>query len=169
MKNEEKSQRLLTYLRSVKDDAGTMAELRCLLNPNMRSRGWRAIARAGGIGDVVMETISGLYAKHPVESNRSFGRVCRELASARKKTAKEKTEDADASPFDRRFRRLLASGREEACAQLYGIISGLKAEDIGVDYEGICTDLFYWGDRVKERWAQDYWGNEKEEADDVSE
>lgn len=169
MKHEEKSQRLLTYLRSVKNDTGTMAELRCLLNPNMRSRGWRAIAKAGGIGDVVMETISGLYAKHPVESNRSFGRVCRELSLARKITAPKKEEDDGASPFDRRFRRLLASGREEACVQLYGIISGLRAENMGVNYEELCTDLFYWGDRVKERWAQDYWGNGKEEADDVSE
>lgn len=162
MEPQKKSKVLIDYLRSVKESPATMAELRCLLNAHLRPRGWKAIARVGGIGDVVLETVAGLYARHPQESDRPFARACRKLADKRKTGG-----DNDASqksPLDVRFRRLLSCPRQaDVCALLYPFISGMKAEGIGVNYESLCQDLIYWGDRVKEAWAKQYWETGKEE------
>jgi len=38
------------------------------------------------------------------------------------------------------------------------IILAAKAKGIRVNYEELFADLRYWGDKVKTRWAREYWG-----------
>jgi CRISPR type I-E-associated protein CasB/Cse2 len=38
------------------------------------------------------------------------------------------------------------------------VILAAKAKDVPINYEQLFADLCYWGDRVKERWAREYWG-----------
>ena len=38
------------------------------------------------------------------------------------------------------------------------MILAAKAKGFPVNYEQLFLDLCYWSDRVKARWAQEYWG-----------
>jgi CRISPR system Cascade subunit CasB len=138
--------RLLTYLRQLKHDRGAMADLRCALNPAKLPRAWPLLAHVGGIGNPRVETIAGLFAYHPEEVNAgNLGATCRRLA-------------AQNNSFDARFRRLLCCDRDELCERLRPVILAAKAKGIPVNYEELFTDLHYWGDKVKARWAREYWG-----------
>lgn len=138
--------RLLTYLRELKHDRGAMADLRCALNPARLPRAWPLLARLGGIGNLRVETIAGLFAYHPDEAGTgNLGATCRRLA-------------AQNESFDGRFRRLLSCDRDELCERLRPVVLAAKAKGIPVNYEELFTDLHYWGDKVKARWAREYWG-----------
>lgn len=149
-----KSETLLIFLRDSRENTGRMAGLRCLLRPSQRMRGWMALGQLpGAIGDRIVETIAGLYAMHPLEStdeNYGFGSTCRKLARLRGNSD-------DSSPLDTRFRRLLACTREDLLSHLPEMMMGLKSADIPVNYGALYTDLQYWSDRVRERWAIQYW------------
>jgi CRISPR system Cascade subunit CasB len=138
--------RLLAYLRQLKNDGGAMANLRCALNPAKIPRAWPLLARVGGIGNPSIETVAGLFAYHPDETQTgNFGTTCRRLA-------------AENNSFDGRFRRLLACDREEICDRLRPVILAAKAKGIPINYEELYANLCYWGDNVKARWAREYWG-----------
>lgn len=166
MKQEES---FLSTIRSRQDDRGLMAELRALLNPNLRMRGWSAMASVGRLGDKPMETVAGLFAFYPqayqAEQERSFGISCRALAAARRK--KENAEQE--SPLDVRFRRLLScEHRDDVCRLLPEFVRGMKAEGISLDYDTLYRHVRFWSDRVKEQWAMDYWSPGGKEDQNVS-
>jgi len=144
----ETAVRLLTYLRQLKNDRGAMADLRCALSPAKLPRAWPLLARVGGIGDPRIEAVAGLFAYHPDETHAgNMGTTCRRL------TARNKS-------FDGRFRRLLSCDRDEICERLRPVIlaAARNKERIAVNYEELFSDLCYWGDKVKARWAREYWG-----------
>lgn len=153
---------IMGYLRQLKNDRGAMVALRSLLMPNQRFRGWQQIAAIDGIGKVAVETVAGLYALHPhekVDGDYNFGDACRLLAEDRKTM-----EISEQSPFDHRFRRLLACDtKDELRAHLIDIVRGMKAADIPVNYEGLYRDIEWWGNKVCERWAIHYWNKRKQE------
>ena len=137
---------LLAYLRQLKNDRGAMADLRRALNPAQRHRAWPLLARVRGIGDPRIEVVAGLFAYHPDETDEgNLGSTCRRLAGGNES-------------FDARFRRLLSCDYDEICNQLRPIILAAKAKGIDVNYQELFTDLTYWGDRVKARWAREFWG-----------
>jgi CRISPR system Cascade subunit CasB len=143
---KETAARLLAYLRRLKDDRGAMADLRCALNPTRLPRAWPMLARVGGIGSPRVESVAGLFAYHPDETDKgNLGTTCLRL--------RQQNES-----FDGRFRRLLSCDRDEICERLRPVILAAKAKGIPVNYEGLFADLCYWGERVKERWAREYWG-----------
>jgi CRISPR system Cascade subunit CasB len=145
---KETAKHLLAYLRGRKNDRGVMADLRCALSPSpaKRARAWPLLAAVAGIGDTRVETVSGLFACHPEETqDGNLGTTCRSLA-------------AESNTFDGRFRRLLACDREEICERLRPVVLAAKAKGIPVNYEELFADLCYWGEKVKERWAQKFWG-----------
>ncbi len=158
----ETAAELLGYLRQLKNDRGAMAELRRALNPAQRHRAWPLLARVGGIGDPRTETVAGLYAYHPDETNQgNFGTTCRRLAGERA---------GESNSFDARFCRLLACDRDEVCERLRPVVFAAKAKGIGVNYERLLVDLSYWAETVKVRWAQEYWAvPEVEQATALSE
>jgi CRISPR system Cascade subunit CasB len=136
---------LLAYLRRLKEDRGAMADLRCALSPARLPRAWPYLPR-GGIGNTRIETVAGLFAYHPDEIHTgNLGTTCRQLC-ARK------------SSFDSRFRRLLSCDYDEICERLRPVVFAAKAEGIRVNYEELFADLCYWSDKVKARWAREYWG-----------
>ena len=142
---KELAARLLAHLRQLKNDRGAMADLRCVLNPTKRPRAWPLLGRFG-IGNPRVETVAGLFAYHPDETHTgNLGTTCLRL--------KLQNES-----FDARFRRLLTCDREEICERLRPVVLAAKAKGIPVNYEELFADLWYWGGRVKERWAREYWG-----------
>lgn len=137
---------LLEYLRRLKNDRGAMADLRCALNPTKLPRAWPLLALVGGIGNARIEVVAGLFAYHPDETHEgNLGTTCLRLKG-------------ENESFEARFRRLLACDRDEICERLHPVILAAKAKGIPVNYEELFTDLCYWGDKVKERWAQKFWG-----------
>lgn len=162
----KKSEFIVNYLLSHQNDRGIMAQLRCLLNNNLRSRGWQAVAPLNGIGDKPVETIAGLFALHPLHKDANdyqFGTACRLLANKRKKGAAD--DGAVESPFDVRFRRMLNCDQNQLCEMLPQVIHGMKSESIAVNYVALMEDLFYWGSKVREKWARQYWSMRKEDED----
>jgi CRISPR type I-E-associated protein CasB/Cse2 len=102
----------------------------------------------GPVGDQVLETVAGLFAYHPEETDMgAFGITCRELAR-------------ENSSFEGRFRRLLScSDRGDVCGRLRPIVLAARAKKIKVNYEELLIDLRCWSDRVKARWAGEFWGS----------
>ena len=116
------------------------------LNPAQRHRAWPLLARVGGIDNPRIEAVAGLFAYHPDETpGGNLGTTCRRLAG-------------ENNSFEARFHRLLACDRDEICDRLRPVILAAKAKGFPVNYEQLFLDLCYWSDRVKARWAQEYWG-----------
>ncbi len=157
--------RIVSWLQSVSDERSTMAELRCLLNPNLRHRGWKAVARIGGIGSFPEELLAGLFALHPLH-NAALGNLgvsCKKLAAARNTGRGE-----DNSPLDTHFRRVLDADRSELPDILQKLFCGFRAENIPVNYALLYDDLRYWSEQVRRRWAQEYWNPTSSSKDDSS-
>jgi CRISPR system Cascade subunit CasB len=143
---QETAERLLPYLRQLKSDRGAMANLRSALSHSKVPRAWPLLARVGGIGNPRVETVAGLFAYHPDEIHTgNLGTTCRWL--------RERHES-----FDARFRRLLACDRDEICERVRPVVLAAKSKGVPVNYEALFLDLCYWGDKVKARWAREYWG-----------
>ena len=137
--------RLLAYLRQLKGDRGAMADLRCALSPAKLPRAWPLLGRVGGIGNPHIETVAGLFAYHPQETNTgNLGTTC--LLLKRQNQS-----------FDARFQRLLACDRDEICGRIRPVILAAKAKGIPVNYEQLYAHLWYWSSWVKEQWAREYW------------
>lgn len=137
-----------------------MAELRCLLNPNLKHRGWQIVGQMGGIGDFATETTAGLFALHRIhssENNKNVGSSCRVL--------RDKSNEDGKNPLDVRFRRLLAADREELPALLQSMFRRMERENISVNYHQLFWDLRRWGDTVRKEWAKEYWSNQQKEGE----
>jgi CRISPR system Cascade subunit CasB len=142
---KETAAKVLAYLRQLRNDRGAMADLRCALNPARRARAWPLLARVGGIDRPICEAVAGLFAYHPDETHDgNLGTTCRRLAG-------------ENNSFDGRFRRLLSCDRDEISERLRPVILAAKAKGIPVNYEELFTDLWYWSDTAKARWAREYW------------
>ena len=149
---KENAERLLAYLRQLKNDRGAMANLRCALSPARRPRAWPLLARVSGIGNRRIETFGGLYAYHPEETHTgNIGTLCRHLAGLN-------------TTFDGRFRRLLACDGDEIYERLRPVVLAAGAKGAPVNYQELYVDLCYWGSAVKARWAREYWRAAQEEA-----
>ena len=143
---QQAAAKFLAYLRGLKNDRGAMSNLRGALKPAQRHRAWPLLAPVGGIGRSIYETLAGLYAHHSDETRTgNLGTTCRRLSG-------------EHNSFDGRFRRLLSCDREEVCERLAPVILAAKAKGVSVNYEQLFADLCYWSDKVKERWAREYWG-----------
>jgi len=143
---KEAASKFIAHLRGLKNDRGAMANLRGALKPSLRHRAWPLLAAVGGIGRPIHETVAGLYAYHPDETDAgNFGDTCRRLSG-------------EHNSFDGRFRRLLSCDREELCARLAPVVFAAKAKGIPVNYHRLFCDLCYWSDNVKVEWARAFWG-----------
>jgi CRISPR system Cascade subunit CasB len=148
--------RLLTYLRRLAGDRGAMANLRCALNPTRLPRAWPLLGPVGGVGNPLIETVAGLFAYHPKESSTgNLGTTCLRLR-------------LENNSLDSRFRRLLACDSNEIYERLRPVILAAKDKDIAVNYEQLFIDLWYWRnwrDKVRARWARNYWRPSENEAE----
>lgn len=161
---KEKANRVVERLLQMQKDKGVMAALRCLLNPNLKHRGWQAIERIEEIGDFAVETTAGLFAVHRIHSadKKSVGSSCRDLRN------REKRDEGGKNPLDVRFRRILAADRAELPALLQRMFHRFERNNIEVNYLRLFQDLTYWGDHVRERWAKEYWANQQQEKEQTN-
>ena len=147
---EKRAEKVMKYLRGLRENRGAMADLRCALTDTRRHRAWPWLAAVGGIENAQIEVVVGLYAYHPEETaSGNLGTVCRRLSG-------------EHNSFDGRFRRLLACDRNEICEHLRPVVLAAKAKNIPINYEQLLLDLIVWAERVKARWAKEYWSVAKE-------
>lgn len=160
---------LVTFLEELKteDDRGTLAMLRGALSslPERQRRTWRVLARFGVIPDndshkaEAVRTVAGLLAHAKMQHKRddkSFGKACTALLGDDERKALWKAEQP--GPVSRRVQHLLAASREEICDRVCLLGRRLAVEGASLDFTRLLDDLRYWGDKVKARWAADFWG-----------
>jgi CRISPR system Cascade subunit CasB len=150
---------LLAYLRSLREDRGAMANLRCALAPNRRFQAWPLLTHVReSIGNKAIETVAGLFAFHPADKPiGNFGITCQHIA-------KHFRRDDGTSTFDHRFIRLLSCNQTELCLRLRPLVFTAKAKEIPIDYEKLLKDLLSWDkekDEIRIHWAKAYWDNQE--------
>lgn len=147
---KERAEQVLDFLRRHKPDRGAMANLRCALTDTRKCRAWPLLGEIGGIGNTTIETVAGLYATHPQETEKgNIGSLCKALCG-------------ENNTFEGRFKRILTCNtREEVCAHLRPLVTAAKAKGIPVNYHTLIVDLHYWSDRVRVQWAQGFWGGDQ--------
>ena len=144
-------------LRRARNDRGKLAALRRGLtdNPRMHVDAWPVIAGLGGdIANPAFVAVAAFFASHPEESGaRNVGETCRRIASAGGKDIAES--------FDRRFRRLLASGDvDDVIGQLRSWVHLAASKGVGVNYESLFADLWNWrwyAEDIRVQWARSFW------------
>jgi len=162
---------LIDYLRKLKerDNRGALADLRCALVESRRHRAWPLIASFGGIGDdysaQVVQTISGLFAHHSLTTDMgNLGDTCRALMSEDERA--EYLQERKVGPMTRRFQHVLAASRDEVCGRASRLVLFAKSKEVRVNYDQLYSDLLYWSDAVRVRWAKSFW-QAAEKTEDV--
>ncbi len=93
--------------------------------------------------------LAGLFALHPVKGSRSVPQALALVAAK-----------AESGSIEGRFTAILASEREDLPTHLRHAVSLIASRDIGLDWGRLHDDLHWWGapgDRVRRRWARQYW------------
>lgn len=160
---------LITFLLKLKedDDRGALAMLRGALSslPERQRRAWRVLARFGGIPAddshkaEAVRTVAGLLAHPKMQHKRddkSFGKTCAALLGDDERKSLWKADQP--GPVSRRVQHLLAASREEICDRVCLLGRRLAVEGASLDFSRLFDDLQFWGDKVKARWAADFWG-----------
>ena len=161
-----------------RDDRGTLALLRGALSDSEEKqiRAWRVLARFGGIPQEdphkaeVVRTVAGLMAMPKLSDSRSgknLGHACLRLLGDDERKSLHKADQP--GPIARRVQHLLAASRSEVCERVRHLGRRLDKEESSLDFAQLYTDLFFWGDNVKARWALAFWGAEAEDAELASE
>ena len=156
MANDKITPPLLEFLERNRENPGVMADLRCALIPALEYRSWQYLARFGLLEDdrerTVAATVCAAFGIQPEPGGAfdNLGDVMHRIACG--------DNDRDGlSSFELRFQRLLACDNVgELALQLHRIFQAAKARGIPINHKNLWYDLWYWGDRVKRRWAAHY-------------
>lgn len=151
----------LEFLMRHRDDTGVMADLRCALIPAREYRAWPYIARFCNLENdrerIIAATVGAAFALQP-----ECGGKLDNMGDVMGKVACGDNGIDGLSSYMSRFRRLLnCDNVEELSPQLHTIFKAAQARDIPINHENLWNDLFYWGERVKRRWAAHYWPHEE--------
>jgi CRISPR system Cascade subunit CasB len=153
----------LSYYKE-KDDRGMMANLRCFFTKSRRHRAWPALNRLGvSIENENQSYIAGYYATHPEHGTSSddFGATCRAIMLQRDKRTDDKL-----TPVERRFQHLLTATKEEVYGRVLRMVLFAKSEGVPVNYDLLETDLRFWGDKTKTKWASSFWTTQSTESEE---
>ena len=145
----------LTYLQRYRHDRGALANLRGALSDARRPNAWPLLAAfKEAIGNSAFETIAALWAFNP-ELNVPAGNLGDILAKLK----------GENSSFEGRFKRLLTCDRGELAVRVAPVVRAAQAKGLRVNYTQLLSDLLWWGEEVKVRWAKSFW--EVSETDDA--
>lgn len=176
----EQADAFIQYLRALqeKKDLGALATLRRSLafEPGSYPRAFPYVERF--VGDayerdarrLALYVVAGLFAAHPEPGQQSFAAAFGRLARLRKAS----TEREYSLSIERRFVALLEADADSIPIHLRHAISLLKAEGLGLNYASLLDDLGVWMnphlnlDRVRQRWARDFYrATQAKAADDT--
>jgi CRISPR type I-E-associated protein CasB/Cse2 len=148
----------LDYLTTQVKDRGVMADLRHGLSRATEYRAWPHIAPWCREFDddrerrIWLTTAAGFAIHQRTAVSGNMGTVLRSLATGDGRGEK------GLETFDARFRRLLAcSSAFEVCDHVAGVLRAAERKGVPVNFARLFTDLKNWGEKVKVRWATEYW------------
>lgn len=161
---------LLEKLRRRKDDRAVMASLRCTLMDSQKHRAWPVLNRLGvNINNREAAVVAALYATHAKEDEDTgnLGDTCRQIQNSR---GERSNDDNRLTPIERRFLHLLAAERgDELFQRVARIVRLAKSQNVAVNYDQLETDLRFWGDRTKSKWASSFWTPELDSPPETEE
>jgi CRISPR type I-E-associated protein CasB/Cse2 len=87
------------------------------------------------------------YNPHFSHNKNSFGSLCKMIWK-------------DSDSIEHRFRLIINSASRKEMFEnhcLVNMVKLLESKDVTVDYVTLLTDLWFWGDRTKEKWIADFY------------
>ena len=153
--NEKRKKKVDAFIRFLKktskaDNRGVLADLRRGFSDATAVRVWPHIGKFCGSETerLVFRTVAACYATNPLndaDKKINFGTSARKLK-------------AEFPTFETTFQRLLnCRRREDVCKRLQGVVLAMKAKNVAVNWRRLTWDLLCWNDRVKTRWAAQFW------------
>ena len=151
----EKQRMVAAFIRFLKktaktDNRGVLADLRRGFSDATAIRVWPHIGKFCGSETerLVFRTVAACYATNPLndaDNKSNFGTSARKLKAA-------------FPTFETTFQRLLnCRRREDVCKRLQGVALAMKAKNVAVNWKRLTWDLLCWNNRVKARWAEEFW------------
>jgi hypothetical protein len=129
-----------------------MANLRGGLSETRRPTAWPLLAGfPDAIGSPPFETVAGLWADG-ADLSTDGGNLGDTMAALMKTN----------NSFEGRFKRFLTCDREEIAAHVAPAVHAAQAKGLRVNYTQLLSDLIYWDDDVKVRWARSFWATSSE-------
>ncbi len=159
----ERATAFVAWLQERQEDRGLMANLRRGFSEATADRAWPYIAQWCNLENrrarTIFQTVAASFAFNP--ENVSKGNIGTTMCLLA--TGDGRGLDG-LKTYETRFRRFLSCDTVfEVCDRLPTVIRTTKAKGIAINHEELFKDLYYWGDSVKVRWANAYWGNLQEE------
>ena len=138
----------IAFLQRYRNDRGALANLRGALSDARRPNAWPLLAGFPvAIGNSAYETVAALWACDP---DLDCANGCLGDTLARLK--------GEHNAFEGRFKRLLTCDKSEIAERVAPVIRAAQTKGIRVNYTQLLSDLLWWGDEVKVRWAKSFWG-----------
>lgn len=143
-----------SYLQRYRHDRRALAKLRGAVSDARRPNAWPLLGGfPGAIGCRAFETVAALWADD--------AELADDAGNLGNTMAKLKT---DNNSFEGRFKRLLTCDRDEIAERVAPLVRAAQAKGKRVSYTQLLSDLLCWGDEVKVRWAEAFWGAAEADA-----
>ena len=140
MKNKEIKSAINRLVRIA--DRGEIARLRCYQTFTLRTKAYPVLGDIGFLGVHWLSEVASMWAvnqNHKYETG-NLGAVLRKTSMSH-------------PTIRAQFENILASDRLGAIGWIGGIMSMVD----GIDYVELATDLLFWGDDTKLKWAKSFW------------
>jgi len=158
-KPEEIGKRFIEYLKGVVKNKGIVVDLKKGLVKGREFKAWPLIASWCNLENermrIITQTVAGQFVSYPNGHKEcsNIGGSLRILAMRRYKDNPIK----GLKLFERHLNKLMGcNSSEEVCEALNSLIRMMKAEGVSINFELLYSDLCYWSEYVKIRWAKGY-------------
>lgn len=169
---DERAARFVSELARL--DRGDLAGLRRSLGGDERGAYWlEGLSVRSGYGEAkahekeALGLVAGLYAlKPPIRDDEEEGQEAEPEQAEAKAPAPSigvlmgrlYTAQGARPSTEKRFLALLDADRDGLPHHLRQAVTLLATENLTPDWTQLVGDLLYWGDRVRRRWARDFYG-----------
>jgi CRISPR system Cascade subunit CasB len=162
-KRAGKGQAFTEYvLKRMSKDTGFGAALRRADNPATEYQSWEYLASWCDLDNIHERTCYATVAASLAQAKESIDTRC-SIGHAIARSYKDGKEDNSAKS---KIRRLLACDTAlEACQWVRPALRLALSRGVRVNFGQLLEDLLYFGTKVKERWAVDFYGRKEEEND----
>lgn len=166
MEIEEKTSVVQSVFLRMKSDSAFRAALKRADNPATEYQSWEYLADYGvqldkGYIRLPYATVFAAMAKSGMDSDGKYG-LGQALCAAY-------DWDKDSPPARSKLRRIIAcSDVLELCSVLRSVLQFIASKNVSVCYQSLLDDLIYFGDgeRVKSKWAQQFYGTNPEAGEE---
>jgi CRISPR system Cascade subunit CasB len=151
-------------LKRIPRDTAFGAALRRADNPTTEYQSWEYFATWCDLDDTRERTCFATVAAGLARSKQSIDSPA-SIGSVIARCYKDGNKDESAK---RKLRRLLAcDSSSEACLWVRPQLSLAESRSVRLNFARLLDDLLYFGPKVKERWAMDFYGRKEDENDRI--